>query len=105
MSTNKMHSEKFTIQWDDFQSNFSKEVAELFNDVDFTDVILATADNKQLKAHNVILNSSSLFFKNIFKNNSHKDSLIYLNGINFNNLESKAFIYKKTVQGYKLNCS
>ena len=89
-----MHSDKFTIEWIDFQSNFSNEVTQLFNDEDFVDVTLATADNKQLKAHKVILSSSSPFFKKIFKNNAHKDTLIYLRGINYNELETVLrFIY------------
>ena len=88
-----MYSEKFTIQWNDSQNNFSKEVAELFNDEAFTDVTLATADDQQLKVLKVILSSSSPFFKKILKKNPH-NPLIYLKGINCNELESIIkFIY------------
>ena len=48
---------------------------------DFTDVTLACANNRQFKAHKLVLSGSSQFFKNIFINNNHVHSLIYLKGV------------------------
>ena len=83
-----MSTDMLNIEWSDFQTNFCSELSNLFKEDDFTDVTLATADDQQLKAHKVILSSSSPFFKKIFKKNTHKNPLIYLKGIHCNELES-----------------
>ena len=50
----RIMSEKFCLQWDDFQGNI-KEVLGMFKgDLDFADVTLACEDGKQVAAHKVI---------------------------------------------------
>ena len=53
----------------------------MWNDLDFADVTLATADYQQIRAHKVILSSCSQFFRNILLNNPHQNPLLYLKGI------------------------
>ena len=58
----------------------------------FTDVTLVCDDQKQLKAHKVILSAFSSVFKNIFTQNNIP--LIYLRGIDYSEMESIIqFIY------------
>ena len=59
----------------------------MWQDRYYTDVTLVTMDDKQIKAHKLILSSSSNFFKNIFVTNPHPNTLIYLKDINHKELE------------------
>jgi hypothetical protein len=60
-----MHQEKFHIAWENFQVTACKTFNNLFEDEDFTDVTLVCDDDKQIKAHKVILSASSSFFRKI----------------------------------------
>ena len=63
---------------------FSKQpvnLSNLWNDGDFVDVTLATADNKTINCHKMILSLSSSFFKTILRRNQHSHPLIYLKDI------------------------
>ena len=55
---------------------------------EFTDVTLATNDDKQVDAHRIILSSQSLFFNRILQKNGKSNLLIYLPNINHAELES-----------------
>ena len=89
-----MYLEKFHLAWDKFQASASKTFNNLFEDQDFTDVTLVCDDDKQIKAHKVILSSSSSFFRNILIRNPHKHPLLYLKGISYSDLQSVVkFLY------------
>ena len=60
----------------------------LLSDQDFTDVTLVCDEDKQIKAHKVILSSSSLLLRRILLNNPHQHPLIYLKGIEDRILQS-----------------
>ena len=64
-----------------FEANAKNTFRKLWNDLDFADVTLATADYQQIRAHKVILSSCSSFFRNILLNNPHQNPLLYLKGI------------------------
>ena len=81
-------SECFNLSWRDFETCTSTVFKELLKDELFTDVTLACEDNKQIKAHKVILSSCSSFFKNVFINNPHEHMLIYLKGVKMAELTS-----------------
>merc|ERR1719481_588652 len=67
---------------------------DVFSENPFTDVTLACDGEKQIKAHKVILGSSSQFFKKIFLKNPHNHPLIFIRGISYNMLLSIVkFIY------------
>ena len=74
------------MRWDHSETNAPNTFRKLWNDQDFADVTLATADNKQIRAHKVILSSCSEFFKNIFLKNPHQNTLLYLKGIRYKEL-------------------
>jgi len=90
----KMSSEKFNLARNEFESCSSLTLKELRNDNHFTDVTLACEDGKQIKAHKVLLSSSSNFFQDILINNPHQHPLLYLKGIKSSELENIIdFIY------------
>ena len=53
----------------------------LMDDQDFTDVTLATGDDKQLEAHKAILSSLSPVLKNILTRNPHQKPVLYFHDI------------------------
>jgi broad-like protein len=84
----------FQLAWKEFNSCTSSTFQDLYSDTEFTDVTLATDDDKQIKAHKVILSSCSSFFRRILLNNPHQHPLLYLKGINSAHLKSIIqFIY------------
>jgi hypothetical protein len=78
--------EKFCLKWNDFQENVNTSFAALRTDSDFTDVTLACQDSNQVNAHKVILAASSPFFQNLLKRNQHAHPLIYMRGMNAEDL-------------------
>ena len=77
-----MVSKRVNLCRDDFSSSVSNSVRNLIKDQNFTDVTLVSEHNEQIKAHKVILSSSSNFFEKILTMNPHQHPLIYLKGVN-----------------------
>merc|ERR1711942_187661 len=74
--------------------NITTSIKDLSEELEFTDVTLACGDGQQVQAHKVILASSSIFFRNILKNNKHAHPLIYMRGLTMKDLSSiMSFIY------------
>ena len=91
-------SEKFNLEWNDFEGNISRGLRELRDDKDFFDVTLAT-DGDQISAHKVILAACSPFFRNILKRNTHQHPLLYMRGVRYTDLQSILdFMYNGEVQ-------
>jgi len=80
-------SEKFRLQWNDFESNISVAFRELREEKDFFDVTLA-CDDSQIQAHKVILSACSPFFRGVLKKNPHQHPLLYLKGVKYKELLS-----------------
>ena len=71
---------------------------------DFCDVTLVSEGNQQIKAHKVILASSSSVFMEILKSNQHNHPLIYMRGIQANDLEAIVdFLYHGETNVYQEN--
>ena len=81
-------SEKFCLKWNDFQENVGAAFRSMREDQYFADVILACEDGRQVEAHKVILAASSPFFGNLLKNIKHPHPLIYMRGMNFEELSA-----------------
>ena len=79
-------AEKFSLKWNDYQSNWNRALHELREDTDFADVTLISDDKLKFSAHRVLLSSCSNLFKLILKSNTHANPLLYLGGINSINL-------------------
>ena len=92
-------NQNFNLKWADFTSNLQTTYSQLRSDQHFTDVTLACEDGQQIKAHKVILSSSSLRLDRILKLNDHPKPLIYLTGIKMNELTHILdFIYNGEVE-------
>jgi len=78
----------------EFDKNASKTFSDLLSDNDFKDVTLACNNNQQIKAYKVILSSGSTFFRTVLTNNPHQHPLLYLKGIEYEDLEAiLKFVY------------
>ena len=73
--------EKLCFQWNDFKQNISAAFADLRVDKDFTDVTLVCEDGQQVEVHKVVLASSSPFFKELLRKNSHPHPLVYMRAL------------------------
>ena len=88
-------SEKLCLQWNDFKENVVISFAELRAHNDLTDITLACEDGKQVEAHKVVLASSSPFFRDLLKKNSHPHPLVYMRGLKSEDLIAMMdFLYK-----------
>jgi len=88
-------SEKFCLQWDDFQENIVSSLKDVYETKDFQDVTLVCEDAKIIEAHRVILSSCSPFFQNVLRQLKSPQPMIYMKGIKSSTLTSiMEFIYK-----------
>ena len=74
-------AEKLCLQWNDFKQNISASFGDLRGDKDFTDVTLVCEDGQQVEVHKVVLASSSPFFKELLRKNSHPHPLVYMRAL------------------------
>jgi len=74
-------AEKFSLKWNDFNSNVSHTFSSLRDQQDFYDVTLVSDDQEQFSAHKIVLSACSEYFGNILKKNKHSHPLLCLDGI------------------------
>ena len=97
-----MNSEKFCLKWNDFQPTVSKSLADFRKEEDLFDITLVSDDEIQLPAHKLVLSACSSFFKGILRKNLHSNPLIYLCGVDSQNLGFILdYIYQGEVQIYQ----
>jgi len=82
LQTIKMSTSKFSLQWNDFETNMTDALKELREEKDFFDVTIACEDS-QIQAHKVILSACSTFFRNVLRRNPHQHPLLYLKGVKY----------------------
>merc|ERR1719447_2505826 len=80
--------EKLCLQWNGFKNNTIGALGRLIDDHDFSDVTLVCEDGQQMEAHKVILAVSSPFFQSLLKRNKHPHPLIYMRGIESEDLKA-----------------
>ena len=84
----------FSLTWSEFETSVRATFSDLFADKHFSDVTLVCDDERQIKAHKILLSLSSTFFKNTLLKNDHPNPVVYLIGMNYNTLVSiMKFIY------------
>ena len=81
-------SEKYSLLWEDFQQNASRSFAELREDKNFCDVTLVCNDNQQVVAHRAVLVSCSSILFSVLRSNSHPHPMIFLWGVQFEQLKA-----------------
>ena len=79
-------SEKFSLNWNDFQSKWNRSLSELRSDKDLADVTLISDDKVKFSAHKILLSSCSSMFKFILKENTNSNPMLYLGGVSSINL-------------------
>ena len=95
-------SEKFSLKWNDFNSNASKSFRVFRKEEYLHDVTLVSDDQHQTTAHKLVLSASSDYFKSIFKNNKHQNHFLCLEGISSSDLNNILdYIYNGEVQIYQ----
>ena len=93
--TISMDPENYQLTRNDFELCAKNAFKNLLGEQEFSDVTLACKNNKQVKAHKVILGACSPFFREILLKNPHQHPLIYLKGIGIDDLEAIIkFIYQ-----------
>lgn len=75
--------DKVTLSSSDHDATSALAFRQLWQNKDFVDVTLVTADFKQIKAHRAILASCSSFFRNILIETSHPSPLLFIKGVTF----------------------
>ena len=94
--------EKFCLKWNDFQVNVSNSFSTLRKENNFYDVNLVSDDDQVVSAHKVVLSASSEFFKSVLRKADHSKPMIYLNGVDFKELNNILdYIYEGEVQLYQ----
>ena len=97
-----MNSEKFCLKWNDFQPTVSRSLANFRKEEDLFDITLVSDDEIQLPAHKLVLSACSSFFMGILRKNPHTNPLIYLCGVDSQNLGFILdYIYQGEVQIYQ----
>ena len=76
------------LRLNDFLATINTAFKDLRKDSDYTDVTLACEDCYQIEAHKVILTAVSPFFKELLKRKKHSHSLIYMRGIQSEDLQA-----------------
>lgn len=90
-------SDTFCLRSDDFERNIKASWQELQAEPDFCDVTLACED-KQIKAHKVIISACSPVLMKILKLNPNEHPLIYLTGVKYEDLQKLInFMYQGEV--------
>ena len=105
-------SEKFSLMWNDYKSNWEKTLSGLRNDSAFADVTLISDDKVKFSAHKILLSSCSNMLKDILKETHHGNSLIYLSGMSSDNLQlildyiyiGEAKLYQEQLDSFLKNC-
>ena len=83
-----------SLKWKDFYSNVTSRLSTVMKEPSFSDVTLVSDDQKNFQAHRFVLSSFSPVLNKIFLNNPHPHPLVYLRGVNHEELDSiLQFIY------------
>ena len=69
------------INWDDFTTTSAERFQDLVGKKEFSDVTLVLRDGSRIPSHQVILASSSTFFKKLLVEETLKNPLIFLRGV------------------------
>ena len=83
-----MNQEKYSLNWDTYSDHLRKTFYELMKSNELTDVTLVCDDRSQFKAHKIVLSACSAVFKSIIIDLPQKNSVIYLRGIQHEEMES-----------------
>ena len=81
------NNKNYLLQNQRFMEHYSK-LKELKDAEEMLDVTLACDDYAIVKAHRVVISSSSSFFRNVINMSGHQNPFIYIKGVTSEDLES-----------------
>ena len=79
---------KYNLNWDAYSDHLREKLNEMLKTNELTDVTLVCDDKKQFKAHRIILSACSEVFKSIIHPLPLNSSVIYLKGIQHQEMQS-----------------
>merc|ERR1712133_282501 len=85
---NKMNQQKYNLNWHTYSDHLRDLLHNMRKSEYLTDVTLVCDDQRQFKAHKIVLSACSNVFKNIIDNLPLNCSVIYLRGIQHQEIES-----------------
>ena len=97
-------SEKFSLKWNDFDTNVSKSFGRLRNEDYLHDVTLVGDDYTQIPAHKLVLSACSEYFQEAFKrsNKIQSHTLLCLEGLSKQDLDNVLnYMYNGEVNIYQ----
>jgi len=77
-----------TTDWPTYTENLQKILQDMLMKNELADVTLVCDDQRQFKAHKVVLSACSAVFKNILNDHLQNSSIIYLTGIQHEEMKS-----------------
>jgi len=83
-----MYQEKYNLNWPTYSDHLREMLHEMMKSNELTDVTLVCDDKKQFKAHKIVLSACSPVFKSIINDLPHYSSVIYLRGIQHQEMKS-----------------
>merc|ERR1712126_285363 len=83
-----MHQEKYNLNWHSYSDHLREMLHEMMKSNELTDVTLVCDDKRQFKAHKIVLSACSSVFKSIINDLPQNSSVIYLRGIQHQEMES-----------------
>ena len=83
-----MHQEKYDLNWHKYSEHLREMLHGMMKSNELTDVTLVCDDKTQFKAHKIVLSACSSVFKSIINDLPQKSSVIYLRGIQHQEMES-----------------
>ena len=83
-----MKQEKYNLNWHTYSDHLRDMLHEMMKSNELTDVTLICDDKRQFKAHKIVLSACSLVFRSIINDLPHNNSVIYLRGIQHQEMES-----------------
>ena len=76
-----MHQEKYDLNWHKYSEHLREMLHGMMKSNELTDVTLVCDDKTQFKAHKIVLSACSSVFKSIINDVPQSSSIIYLRGI------------------------
>jgi len=83
-----MSQKKYNLNWHTYSDHLREMLHNMRKSEDLTDVTLVCDDMRQFKAHKIVLSACSTVFKNIIDSLPLNSSVIYLRGIQHQEMES-----------------
>ena len=84
----KMIQEQYSLTWDFYSDHLREMLHKMMQSESLADVTLVTDDQKQFKVHQFVLNACSPVLKSIIENFTDSKPVIYLRGIQQQEIES-----------------